>query len=221
MRNAGGGRKSERGGSGEKPTKGGGTPGPGEKNGCLGRLSGKTSLRRRWRRLGKTRRNGGFLKRKGSKLGCKTGAARDMRQKGSNYRCCLPALAGFARPQSASPDGSHTMGRFLRNSTPPSGIFGYIPLASNRSSEECNERFGSGTGSFVAIVPIVPIVPLVPDGFPVSGLLGPRACSSVGCCGWRQALLTLPSTLPFGFPTFFVLPPVRVEFFLPSLSVIR
>jgi hypothetical protein len=46
------------------------------------------------------------------------GAAREMRQGGSNYRCCLPALAGFVRPQSALPDDDLTMGRFPRNSTP-------------------------------------------------------------------------------------------------------
>ena len=50
------------------------------------------------------------------------GAARELRQGGSNYRCCLPALAGFARPQSAFPDGTDTMGSFLRNSTTASGI---------------------------------------------------------------------------------------------------
>jgi hypothetical protein len=39
-------------------------------------------------------------------------AVRGVRQKGSNYRCCLPALAGFARPKSASPDGTETMEGF-------------------------------------------------------------------------------------------------------------
>ena len=41
---------------------------------------------------------------------------RGVRQKGSNYRCCLPALAGFARPKSAPPDGAGTMEGFARNS---------------------------------------------------------------------------------------------------------
>ena len=31
--------------------------------------------------------------------------ARELRQGGSYYRCCIPALAGFARPQSIAPDG--------------------------------------------------------------------------------------------------------------------
>ena len=70
-----------------------------------------------------------------------------MRQKGSNYRCCLPALAGFARPQSATPDGFVSMRRFLGNSTSPSGIFGHIPLASDPASEEFRLVFGFRLGS--------------------------------------------------------------------------
>src|SRR4029077_16768372 len=31
--------------------------------------------------------------------------ARELRQGGSYYRCCIPALAGFASPQSIAPDG--------------------------------------------------------------------------------------------------------------------
>ena len=31
--------------------------------------------------------------------------ARELRQEGSYYRCCIPALAGFASPQSIAPDG--------------------------------------------------------------------------------------------------------------------
>ena len=45
------------------------------------------------------------------------GVARGLRQRGSSYRCCLPALAGFARPQSASPDDPKTMTNLLQNST--------------------------------------------------------------------------------------------------------
>jgi hypothetical protein len=33
-------------------------------------------------------------------------SARELRQKGSNYRCCIPALAGFVSPQSIAPDGA-------------------------------------------------------------------------------------------------------------------
>ena len=43
--------------------------------------------------------------------------ARGLRQRGSSYRCCLPALAGFACPQSASPDDSKIMTNLLQNST--------------------------------------------------------------------------------------------------------
>jgi len=32
-------------------------------------------------------------------------SARKPRQGGSNYRCCIPALAGFVSPQSIVPDG--------------------------------------------------------------------------------------------------------------------
>ena len=31
--------------------------------------------------------------------------ARELRQEGSYYRCCIPALAGFVSPQSIAPDG--------------------------------------------------------------------------------------------------------------------
>jgi hypothetical protein len=31
--------------------------------------------------------------------------ARELRQGGSYYRCCIPALAGFVSPQSVAPDG--------------------------------------------------------------------------------------------------------------------
>jgi hypothetical protein len=31
--------------------------------------------------------------------------ARELRQGGSYYRCCIPALAGFVSPQSIAPDG--------------------------------------------------------------------------------------------------------------------
>ena len=32
-------------------------------------------------------------------------SARGLRQRGSDYRCCIPALAGFVSPQSIAPDG--------------------------------------------------------------------------------------------------------------------
>ena len=35
-------------------------------------------------------------------------SARELRQGGSNYRCCIPALAGFVSPQSIAPDGTET-----------------------------------------------------------------------------------------------------------------
>jgi hypothetical protein len=36
-------------------------------------------------------------------------AARELRQSQSSYRCCLPALAGFACRQSIVPDGASTI----------------------------------------------------------------------------------------------------------------
>jgi hypothetical protein len=33
-------------------------------------------------------------------------SARELRQEGSYYRCCIPALAGFVSPQSIAPDGN-------------------------------------------------------------------------------------------------------------------
>src|SRR5690242_13525783 len=33
-------------------------------------------------------------------------SARELRQGGSDYRCCIPALAGFVSPQSIAPDGN-------------------------------------------------------------------------------------------------------------------
>src|SRR6516165_11412515 len=39
------------------------------------------------------------------KFHAKKKSARELRQEGSNYRCCIPALAGFVSPQSIAPDG--------------------------------------------------------------------------------------------------------------------
>ena len=36
-------------------------------------------------------------------------SARELRQGGSNYRCCIPALAGFVSPQSIAPDGGQIL----------------------------------------------------------------------------------------------------------------
>jgi hypothetical protein len=35
-------------------------------------------------------------------------SARELRQRESDYRCCIPALAGFVSPQSIAPDGMET-----------------------------------------------------------------------------------------------------------------
>ena len=48
--------------------------------------------------------------------------ARELRQGGSCYRCCIPALAGFVSPQSIAPDGreisSHRRDAQLENAAP-------------------------------------------------------------------------------------------------------
>src|SRR5258708_33051454 len=48
--------------------------------------------------------------------------ARELRQGGSYYRCCIPALAGFVSPQSIVPDGgeisSHQRDAQLENAAP-------------------------------------------------------------------------------------------------------
>ena len=47
--------------------------------------------------------------------------ARELRQGGSYYRCCIPALAGFVSPQSIAPDGgeisSHQRDAQLENAS--------------------------------------------------------------------------------------------------------
>src|ERR1043166_6105288 len=47
----------------------------------------------------------GFEKFHGARLAVPKKPARELRQEGSYYRCCIPALAGFASPQSIAPDG--------------------------------------------------------------------------------------------------------------------
>ena len=42
---------------------------------------------------------------RGSRHFAKRKSARELRQGGSDYRCCIPALAGFVSPQSIVPDG--------------------------------------------------------------------------------------------------------------------
>ena len=52
--------------------------------------------------------------------------ARELRQEGSYYRCCIPALAGFVSPQSIAPDGGEISSRHrhaqLKNAAPISAL---------------------------------------------------------------------------------------------------
>ena len=44
-------------------------------------------------------------------------SAREPRQGGSDYRCCIPALAGFVSPQSIAPDGEQTFSQESQRAT--------------------------------------------------------------------------------------------------------
>src|SRR5436190_23732410 len=43
-----------------------------------------------------------------SKISSRKKSARELRQRRSDYRCCIPDLAGFVSPQSIAPDGGKT-----------------------------------------------------------------------------------------------------------------
>jgi hypothetical protein len=51
------------------------------------------------------RKTGGFDVEQFHIRGVEKKSARELRQGGSNYRCCIPALAGFVSPRSIAPDG--------------------------------------------------------------------------------------------------------------------
>src|SRR6266403_6187955 len=50
-------------------------------------------------------------------------SARELRQRGSDYRCCIPALAGFVSPQSIAPDGEQIFSQESRRATRNSETF--------------------------------------------------------------------------------------------------
>src|SRR5438067_4633072 len=50
-------------------------------------------------------------------------SARELRQGGSDYRCCIPALAGFVSPQSIAPDGKQTFSQESQRATRNSQTF--------------------------------------------------------------------------------------------------
>ena len=64
--------------------------------------------------------------------------ARELRQGGSDYRCCIPALAGFVSPQSIAPDGKEIFPKYRHHATPKafgetiSGQDGTLLFASSR-----------------------------------------------------------------------------------------
>jgi hypothetical protein len=61
-------------------------------------------------------------------------SARELRQEGSDYRCCIPALAGFVSPQSIAPDGKRIFSQELQRATPNSEAF-----APQQTKQEANE----------------------------------------------------------------------------------
>src|SRR5439155_7789397 len=50
-------------------------------------------------------------------------SARELRQGGSDYRCCIPALAGFVSPQSIAPDGEQIFSQESQRATRNSETF--------------------------------------------------------------------------------------------------
>jgi len=62
-------------------------------------------------------------------------SARELRQRGSDYRCCIPALAGFVSPQSIAPDGNKLFAKDYANATAFSGNAAIAELATNGSNK--------------------------------------------------------------------------------------
>src|SRR5207249_10433945 len=60
--------------------------------------------------------------------------ARELRQGGSDYRCCIPALAGFVSPQSIAPDGEQTFSQESQRATRNRGI-GILPMGTLAGSQ--------------------------------------------------------------------------------------
>src|SRR5438552_16846492 len=54
---------------------------------------------------------------RGSRHFAKRKSARELRQGGSDYRCCIPALAGFVSPQSIVPDGEQIFSQESQRAT--------------------------------------------------------------------------------------------------------
>src|SRR5437773_5770593 len=55
--------------------------------------------------------------------------ARELRQGGSDYRCCIPALAGFVSPQSIAPDGEQTFSQESQRATRNHAAIGSVHRA--------------------------------------------------------------------------------------------
>src|SRR6202521_4592951 len=66
-------------------------------------------------------------------------SARELRQGGSDYRCCIPALAGFVSPQSIAPDGDKLFAKDRRRATVFS-FLGALAGANASTSKSETER---------------------------------------------------------------------------------
>jgi hypothetical protein len=57
-------------------------------------------------------------------------SARELRQGGSDYRCCIPALAGFVSPQSIAPDGDQIFLQHWHRARPTAFVEEAVTLTS-------------------------------------------------------------------------------------------
>src|SRR5205814_145022 len=67
-------------------------------------------------------------------------SARELRHGGSDYRCCIPALAGFVSPQSIAPDGEQTFSQESRRATANSETFDEKIAAFTPAAESAVKR---------------------------------------------------------------------------------
>jgi hypothetical protein len=83
-------------------------------------------------------------------------SARELRQGGSDYRCCIPALAGFVSPQSIAPDGKQIFSQQLQCATPNSqgvreqALSGKISVLTNHAVSVCIDAV-----KFLALLSII------------------------------------------------------------------
>src|SRR5437870_4301603 len=68
-------------------------------------------------------------------------SARELRQRRSDYRCCIPALAGFVSPQSIAPDGEKTFAQDRHRATATrKGMRRVGKESRNRSAQDAKNK---------------------------------------------------------------------------------